>query len=81
MENLLTAKDVSHFLGLSMVSIYRLASDDTPEDERIPSFRIGKQNLRFKESDLLEWIAKRENKKSLEKPEVSKAQKERHGKR
>jgi len=50
-ERLLTIKEVSEFTGLAVGSIYHMVSA-----KRIPVVRLSRRCIRFRYSDLLDWI-------------------------
>lgn len=60
-DDFLTVNQVADFIGLSKHTIYKKA-----EHKSIPFYRIGGL-LRFKKSELLEWIDSRHEKISLAK--------------
>ena len=51
MENLLSAKECSTFLGLSLRSVYRLTDEGV-----IPCVRIGTRTIRYRPADLSAWL-------------------------
>ena len=50
-ECLLTIREVSEFTGLAVGSIYHMVSA-----KRIPVIRLSRRCIRFRYSDLLDWI-------------------------
>jgi excisionase family DNA binding protein len=52
MEPLLTIREVSQLTGLSVGTLYHMISD-----RRIPVVRISARCVRFRRSDIEEWIA------------------------
>ena len=52
MEPLLTIREVSELTNLSVGTLYRWISEG-----RIPVVRLSKRCIRFRQSDIEEWIA------------------------
>ena len=52
MEKLLTKKDVLEMLAIKESTLYSWV-----HQKKIPFVKLGKRTLRFKENDILEWIA------------------------
>jgi excisionase family DNA binding protein len=50
-NRLLAIEEVAHFTGLSVGTLYHLVSQ-----RRIPVVRLSKRCIRFRYSDLLDWI-------------------------
>jgi excisionase family DNA binding protein len=50
-ERLLTIKEVSELTGLAVGTLYHFVSQ-----QRIPVVRLSKRCIRFRYSDLLDWI-------------------------
>jgi excisionase family DNA binding protein len=50
-ERLLTVKEVSELTGLAVGTLYHFVSQ-----QRIPVVRLSKRCIRFRYSDLLDWI-------------------------
>jgi len=52
MERLLTKKDVLEMLGIKQSTLYTWV-----HQKKIPFVKLGRRTLRFREGDILEWIA------------------------
>lgn len=52
MEKLLTKKEVMEMLGIKESTLYAWVHQN-----RLPFLKLGKRLLRFREKDILEWIA------------------------
>jgi len=50
-ERLLTVREVAEITGLAVVTLYHFVSE-----QRIPVVRLSKRRIRFRYSDLLNWI-------------------------
>lgn len=50
-ERLLTIKEVSELTGLAIGTLYHFVSE-----KRIPVVRLSKRCIRFRQSDLSDWI-------------------------
>lgn len=53
METLLTAREVAQYLKLSKSKVYYLIAQ-----KEIPHVRIGKRNVRIRQTDLQVWLEK-----------------------
>ena len=56
-DRLLTRRQVEELFGLSRSTIYRMMRQEPPEFP--PPIRIGQRAVRWKESELSEWVAAR----------------------
>jgi excisionase family DNA binding protein len=54
MEKLLSKKDVLEMLGIKESTLYIWV-----HRKKIPFIKLGRRTLRFRESDILEWIAEK----------------------
>lgn len=64
---LVTAKSLARVLSLKESYVRDFSGPSVPEDQRIPSIRIGKRLIRYSLPAVLAWITDQQNEKPVSK--------------